>query len=148
VRQNAVTLYVEDSEAESIPTVDLKDFAPPYLFVYGTLMRGEHNEQVMPSGAKFLGEASTKEGFALLNMGLPAMIRRAGAGVVRGEVYEVNEGILARLDRFEGHPDFYRRERVPLEGPVPEAWCYLRATPYSRAEAMPSPASWKERSVS
>ena len=58
MRQNAVTLYVEDSEAESIPTVDLKDFAPPYLFVYGTLMRGEHNEQVMPSGAKFLHNCS------------------------------------------------------------------------------------------
>lgn len=33
---------------------------------------------------------------------------------VEGEVYEVSESKLMRLDEFEGHPDFYLREKVPV----------------------------------
>lgn len=143
MQQNAVNLYVEDSEAESVPTVDLKDYAPPYLFVYGTLMQGEGNQSCMPSRAKFLGEAQTQPGYSLLDMGLPGLVEDKSGGVVIGEVYEVDEDIIAILDHFEGHPDFYRRGKIRLQGPVMEAWCYFRARGYGKP--IPSPASWRNR---
>jgi len=121
---------------------ELSDFAPPYLFVYGTLMRGEGNSNVMPSGSKFVGEAQTEEGYELLDVGLPAL-REGGQGVVIGELYEVNDSILRRLDLFEGHPSFYRRDRIRLRGAVSEAWCYFRNP--SHGKALPSPASWRRR---
>jgi gamma-glutamylcyclotransferase (GGCT)/AIG2-like uncharacterized protein YtfP len=40
---------------------------------------------------------------------------RAGEGAIVGELYEVDDDTLRRLDRCEGAPSFYRREEVELE---------------------------------
>jgi gamma-glutamylcyclotransferase (GGCT)/AIG2-like uncharacterized protein YtfP len=47
---------------------------------------------------------------------------------IHGEVYGVNEAILARLDLLEGHPDWYRRELIPVRlfnGQIIDAWIYF-----------------------
>jgi gamma-glutamylcyclotransferase (GGCT)/AIG2-like uncharacterized protein YtfP len=49
---------------------------------------------------------------------------RGGAAAVAGELFEVDRELLARLDRFEGHPHLFRRARVPLAG-GPAAFAYL-----------------------
>lgn len=88
------------------------------IFVYGTLRQGGSNERVIQDlgdCAHFVGPARTVRGFELRDLGaFPAMI--PGCGVVEGEIVEVDAAGLARLDRFEGHPSFYQRGEVELEG--------------------------------
>src|SRR4051794_39867785 len=93
------------------------------LFVYGTLKRGGVRHRFL-GDARLVGPASTLPRYALYDLGsYPGM--KAGDGVVRGEVYEVDMGLIPRLDAVEGAPDLFRREPVALEqGP---AWAYLFA---------------------
>jgi gamma-glutamylcyclotransferase (GGCT)/AIG2-like uncharacterized protein YtfP len=85
------------------------------VFVYGTLRQGEGNHRLLLS-ARFVGEASTAAGFALYDLGAFPGLVHEGAGTVAGEVYDVDAETLAALDRLEGVPSFYRRERIELEG--------------------------------
>ncbi len=72
----------------------------------------QHHEQL--SGAAFLGSAQTTSEWALLDLGaFPGLV--PGAGVVVGELYEVDEARLAKLDHLEGVPHFYRRGDVDLD---------------------------------
>lgn len=89
------------------------------LFVYGTLKRGCSNHRHM-AGHTFVGEARTRPGFRLYDVGgYPGLVAapddRDG---VRGEVWSVDAAGLEHLDRFEGVAEgLYRREGVPLETP-------------------------------
>jgi gamma-glutamylaminecyclotransferase len=84
------------------------------LLVYGSLLRGERNHARM-RGARLFGPARTLPRYALYHLGnYPGMTE--GVSVVEGELYEVDAGLLAALDAFEGHPRFYRRNSVALEG--------------------------------
>jgi gamma-glutamylcyclotransferase (GGCT)/AIG2-like uncharacterized protein YtfP len=81
------------------------------LFVYGSLRRGCSNHAEL-AGARFLCPCATTSAYALTtHAGYPALI--PGASAVPGELYAVDEELLARLDAFEG-PD-YRRGAVALE---------------------------------
>jgi gamma-glutamylcyclotransferase (GGCT)/AIG2-like uncharacterized protein YtfP len=83
------------------------------LFLYGTLLRHQTNHRVL-EGAAFAGDASTVPGYALYDLGAyPAMVAE-GNGCVHGELFDVEEGMLARLDRFEGCPHLYARRPVGL----------------------------------
>lgn len=83
------------------------------VFVYGTLMRGEHHHNVMGT-SPFVGEALTLPEFELhLVEYYPALVR-GGRTAVRGELFEVELTTLARLDELEEHPEFYVRERISL----------------------------------
>lgn len=85
------------------------------VFVYGTLLRGEPNHDFL-APARLVRGARTEPSFELVSLGpFPAMVPGGEAAVV-GEVYEVDAETLAALDRLEGHPDFYRREWIRLEG--------------------------------
>ncbi len=94
------------------------------LFVYGTLRRAGPRAGVL-AGERFLGEARTAPGYALLDLGpYPALVRRAGAGRVAGELYAVRAALRERLDRVEGTPHLYRLEEVTLEGLAGSAFAY------------------------
>jgi len=85
------------------------------VFVYGTLLQGEANHRLLRD-ARLIRPARTPAEFDLLHLGgFPAMAR-GGRTAVRGEIYDVDRNLLRRLDRLEGHPHFYRRERIELEG--------------------------------
>jgi gamma-glutamylcyclotransferase (GGCT)/AIG2-like uncharacterized protein YtfP len=83
------------------------------LFVYGSLKRGGRHHAEL-GGAAFLGEARTAPGYGLEAVGeYWALVERPGlSGSVSGELFEVDEPLLARLDQFEG--DDYRRGVVRL----------------------------------
>lgn len=84
------------------------------LFTYGSLMRGESNAHWM-EGASWLRNTSTLPHYLLLDMGgYPALVD-GGAQSVVGELYEVDDSLIARLDRLEGHPDYYLRTSISLE---------------------------------
>jgi len=54
---------------------------------------------------------------------------KRGKHVTYGELYEVDNEVLEALDRLEGHPRFYRRERteVLVGNRRVDAWIYLYA---------------------
>lgn len=74
------------------------------VFVYGTLLQGFGNNHILDN-QEFIGEAETREEFTLLNLsGFPGLIK-SGETVIRGEVYNVDDTCLTRLDLLEGvHP--------------------------------------------
>ncbi len=83
------------------------------IFVYGTLLRGEPNHRLL-AGAEFVGAAVTEPRFELVDLGpFPAMCT-GGETAVHGECYRVDAHTLARLDRLEGHPEYYQRVPIPL----------------------------------
>ncbi|QDF03377.1 gamma-glutamylcyclotransferase family protein [Myxococcus xanthus] len=85
------------------------------VFVYGTLLSGEPNHRLL-RGARLIGPARTQPRFTLHDYGpFPALASR-GKHAVEGEVYEVDAHMLAALDRLEGHPRFYKRTSIALDG--------------------------------
>ena len=95
-----------------------------FVFVYGTLRKGQGNNSLL-SNSKFIDEVVTEENLSLFVSGLPYMIKREGGRGVIGELYAVNEETLSALDRLEGHPTFYKRERIKLRDGVDEVWAYI-----------------------
>ena len=83
------------------------------VFVYGSLKRGFPNHRHLMT-ATFVGEAQTKPGFTLYDLGpFPGMVA-GGTGSVRGEVFDVDAATLVALDKLESVPSFYDRATVPL----------------------------------
>lgn len=99
------------------------------LFVYGSLKRaGRHHAELL--GARFTGEARTGPGYVLEALGdYVALVERAGAAGVPGELFEVDETRLAALDEFEG--EAYARAALQVtrqNGENVSALAYLRRT--------------------
>ncbi len=102
------------------------------IFVYGTLRKGMGNHHLLEgSGFLGMGETVVRYGMYVLPGGIPYVKRRSERkAVIVGEVYEVDEDTLRRIDQLEGHPDFYRRRLVPvmLNGEEKiQAWLYFLA---------------------
>ena len=84
------------------------------VFVYGSLKRGMANHQRL-AGAHFAGAAQLGglHRYALGPFPM-AVATDDPAAVLQGEVYGVNAAQLAELDRFEGVPRLYQRQRHQL----------------------------------
>lgn len=97
------------------------------IFVYGTLKRGRENHHWL-AGQRFIAEARTKPVYRLFDMGgYPGMIRDDNGVAVEGELWEVDEGGLARLDVLEDiDGGEYERVLIELEEGRVEGYLYLR----------------------
>ena len=90
------------------------------LFVYGTLKKGFPNHDNYMETAKELGKYQTIEKYPLVLCGeryVPCLIYSPGDGHhVEGELYEVDDKCLNRLDALERiqHSDGYRRFVIPV----------------------------------
>ncbi len=99
------------------------------LFIYGTLMPGLRLEAEM-HGSRFMGPAQVPG--RLVDVGrYPGLLY--GEGLVTGEVYEVDDAHLARLDVVEdmvpgdrAASQYWREEVTVLGGPLQG----LRVQPY------------------
>lgn len=103
----------------------------PRLFVYGTLKRNQYffEEFLGSTGAQFIANGHTGRGFTLYIDALPNMAVDGDGVGVRGEIYEVDQETLKRIDDLEGHPRIYRRELIEVrddEGTPIKVWAYLR----------------------
>ncbi|MDZ4405577.1 gamma-glutamylcyclotransferase family protein [Prosthecobacter sp.] len=98
------------------------------IFVYGTLKRGRENHHWL-AGQRFIAEARTKPVYRLFDMGgYPGMTRDDNGAAVEGEIWEVDEGGLARLDVLEDiEGGEYERVMIEIEGDRVEGYLYLRS---------------------
>jgi gamma-glutamylaminecyclotransferase len=107
------------------------------VFVYGTLKRGCPNHFFLDQ-ARLLGVARTVERYALYEDEYPRLYKGEQVSRIQGEVYEIDEETLARLDRLEDHPHSYRREEALVElgpGRTLSAWIYF--SPSGRGRHIP-----------
>jgi gamma-glutamylcyclotransferase (GGCT)/AIG2-like uncharacterized protein YtfP len=84
-----------------------------YIFVYGSLRFGFELNHFLKN-SRFVGLAFT-EGFKMYDLGAyPGVVK--GDGVIYGEVYEIDDELLRKLDEVEdytGSPsDLYVREKI------------------------------------
>lgn len=105
-------------ETVAIPTPT--PAAPPkpshanLVFLYGTLMQGEHLHDIM-KGSVLVDEAVTQPGFALVDLGAyPGLIEFDGPLKVEGELYSVSKQRLLTLDQIESEGWLYIRRPLPI----------------------------------
>jgi len=85
------------------------------VFVYGSLKRGNANHRQL-AGASFLGPA-TVAGLHLYDLGpfpMAVLVPDDPDAQLLGELYSVSPQLLTALDRFEGAPRLYERQRHRL----------------------------------
>ena len=112
------------------------------IFIYGTLKKGYRAHHFLEEhNAVFLEDATTHPRYHLFNLGpFPGMvIHEDFYGCVQGELYEVTEDCLERLDIYEGDPHLFRREEIELkDGSKAISYLYVNET---------AAADWIEKGV-
>ncbi len=106
-------------------TTETSDSHGIRVAVYGSLRAGMHNHCLLEN-SKFLGEHTVEEGFRMVSLGgFPAVLPAKDdlATPIKIEVYLVDDAGLSQLDSLEGHPDWYKREKVAT--PWKKAWMYV-----------------------
>lgn len=93
------------------------------VFVYGTLRQGQGNHRLLEN-QQFIGTSRTEAIYEMIHLGGFPGVLRTGPASIRGEIYEVDDDALARLDRLEGHPHFYTREEIDIPG-TERVWIYF-----------------------
>ena len=113
----------------------------PYLFVYGTLMRGLLLHGLIADRSSFMGEGTIAA--RLIDLGrYPGAIPDVDARL-RGEVFRLDSPEIWRtLDSVEGPQ--YHRTRVPVEMGAPrlEAYVYWYHGPLDRGVPVPG-GDWR-----
>lgn len=108
--------------------------------VYGTLKRGHGNYYRHLTDSTFIGSGTTKERYPLVIKGLPYLINEAGKGFnVEVDVFEVTDSVLKNLDILEGHPNWYRRQIVPIKmkyGGIKNCYIYFNIKEKSAGHEM------------
>lgn len=100
-----------------------------YIFVYGTLKRGDPNHQFLNS-SEFICTTRTMKKYTMLNLGpFPGVLKNESASTssIQGEVYDITAQTLETLDSYEG--DWYFREEVELEAGITALMYFLRKIP-------------------
>jgi gamma-glutamylaminecyclotransferase len=98
------------------------------VFVYGSLKQGFGNHSLLKD-QRLIGPDSITAKHTMVSLGwFPGVVKveapDAPDTVVHGELYEVNPEVLDSLDVLEGHPTFYRREKVQTDISGRKAWVY------------------------
>ncbi len=95
------------------------------VFVYGTLRRGgEGAMSIRFPGSKFIAEAQV--GGSLYDLGAyPGLLLNDANALVTGEVYEVDDELLNRLDEFEASSNYCRKQvEISLGNDISRCWIY------------------------
>ncbi|XP_050089948.1 putative gamma-glutamylcyclotransferase CG2811 [Anopheles aquasalis] len=124
------------------------------VFVYGTLKRGEPNHHwltdVANGMASFVGRGTTVARYPLVigsRYNIPFLLDVPDRGHrVRGEIYDIDDHMLGRLDVLEDYPRLYERRTEAIQcegtaggtGEVVSCWIYLlqRFPPHLLEERM------------
>jgi len=119
--------------------------AESLILVYGSLLSGERNHGYL-AHSQLVGKGVTLPHFDLLDLGsYPAMVLD-GKTAIHGEIYAVDDDTLARLDRLEGHPHYFVRAHITLQGPDElEVWVYVMRREILTAKPRIASGDWKAR---
>ena len=102
-------------------------------FVYGSLKKNFGNHVLLQT-SNYLGEGTTlNPQYSMVNLGSFPGVYQNGNGYIRGEVYEINQSTLARLDLLEGEGNFYSRRKtdVKIGNEIHECYMYVLLRNYS-----------------
>ncbi len=104
----------------------------PAVFVYGTLKRGGENAGLL-AGQRHLDDGRTRPEFRLYALdGYPGLVAAsAGGRSIAGEIWDVDDACLAKLDELEGVAvGLYARQAIallpPHAGLAVQTYVYLR----------------------
>ena len=98
--------------------------------VYGTLKKDFSNYYNYLRSAKYVGKGETKDKYPLIQEGLPYMVKKRGIGHnVTIDVFKVSDQSLQEIDQLEGHPQWYKREQVPVIVDGKEITCWIYFNP-------------------
>ncbi|MDO8770280.1 MAG: gamma-glutamylcyclotransferase family protein [Burkholderiaceae bacterium] len=137
---------------EVVP-VDMFDASARYVFVYGTLRRGDDNDITRLSPAPRLMGASTVSGVMYHLGAYPGVVlREDGDTLVAGEVYAIEPGLERLLDEIEElYPqqkdEYFKRSVVVKLGAHQLSCLFYEINPaYIRGKPVIASGDWvKER---
>ena len=98
--------------------------------VYGSLLKGLHNNKHFLSDTKLIGEFDSKPEYTLYDLGsFPGLVKE-GYTSVRMEIYEVNTLQLKKIDSLEGFTPGSSNnhyDRIEINTPFGKAYTYIYA---------------------
>lgn len=88
------------------------------VFVYGTLKKGQPNHHwltnTMNGAASYISNGTTKIKYPLVistRYNIPFLLNKPGIGKnIKGEIYEIDDEMLSKLDILEDYPELYDRQ--------------------------------------
>lgn len=95
------------------------------LFVYGTLMKGQTNHEVISDGW-FIANGTTLNDFCMYELGMFPAVTEDEVTPIWGELFRVTPDVLTLADNLEG--DLFNRIEVPViieMSGVITAWMYV-----------------------
>lgn len=100
------------------------------VFVYGSLKSGFGNHPILGDSPLRDVTRTVSRNFSMISMGGFPGVSKGGTYNIEGEVYEVTDEVLARLDRLESNGSFYQRyETFLANGDTAWMYCLLRSYP-------------------
>lgn len=115
------------------------------VFIYGTLRRGSAGAMsVRFPNSKFVGE--TKVSGSLYDLGpYPGLVLNESNSLVLGEVYEVDDETLSRLDDFEASSNYLRKQvEISLGNVKKLCWTYEPDPAFYSPTALITSGDWIE----
>ena len=84
------------------------------VFVYGTLKKGLWNYErfLKGSGSEYFGEAVSVDRFKMIDVGFPVIKADEEGEQVAGEIFTVDDEVLAQLDQLEREGRSYHRRMM------------------------------------
>lgn len=95
------------------------------VFVYGTLKTNQPNHYKLTDRAngeaRFVAKGKTSEKYPMVigtRYNIPYLVNLTtdNGNSINGEIYEVDEKMRDELDDFEGHPNYYLRQQISING--------------------------------
>jgi gamma-glutamylaminecyclotransferase len=97
------------------------------VFVYGTLRKGHSNNHMLKD-AYCYGVGVSEDRYAMyIHKCYPYITSIDARYPIVGELYSVDDETLMELDKFEGHPRYYKRIEIPVNVEEKQyiAWAYF-----------------------
>jgi gamma-glutamylcyclotransferase (GGCT)/AIG2-like uncharacterized protein YtfP len=115
------------------------------VFVYGTLRRGDaRSMSIRFPSSKFITDATVRG--SLYDLGAyPGLLLNESDSPVTGEVYEVDEETLKRLDEFEASSNYLRKQvEIPLGAHTRLCWAYEPDPEFYSLQTVITSGDWIE----